>query len=192
MSTAAQKVFGIVELLEKVLSGLDIKTLLHAQRVCKQWREVISGSKQLRRQLRFETIGAPVVGTQVFANNGAIIHLNPLALIIPETVTTDTIRSSDFERWLHAQASHRHMQISHPGAHRVEVSYLTESQDSLSRTSYHASDGVEKTHGTVTIGELVELLEKIGRRSAADRYGRTRIRVSSLNIDFDGDDWIDV
>ncbi|KAF7193636.1 hypothetical protein HII31_04982 [Pseudocercospora fuligena] len=54
MARAAQSTFGIVELAEAILVDVDIRTLLHAQRVCKQWRLLIQESKPLRQKLFLE------------------------------------------------------------------------------------------------------------------------------------------
>jgi hypothetical protein len=52
---ARDDVFGTYELLEFILSHLDMQTLLvAAQRVCKQWRNLITVSHVLQRQLFFE------------------------------------------------------------------------------------------------------------------------------------------
>lgn len=51
---ASERVFGINELLENILSHLRMKDLLHAQQACQQWRTVIAGSKFLRRHLFLE------------------------------------------------------------------------------------------------------------------------------------------
>lgn len=51
MATAAQRTLGIPELLEVVLSRVDVKTLLLAQRTCRTWRQVIQESKTLRQSL---------------------------------------------------------------------------------------------------------------------------------------------
>ncbi|KAH8647181.1 hypothetical protein BX600DRAFT_476287 [Xylariales sp. PMI_506] len=48
-------VFTTVELLEAILIHLDIRCLLtSALRVCRQWRDLIQGSKQLQKALFFE------------------------------------------------------------------------------------------------------------------------------------------
>ena len=53
---ASDQVLGIVELLEKILFHLDTKTLLLAQRVCKQWRALVKRSKKLQQALFFEPV----------------------------------------------------------------------------------------------------------------------------------------
>jgi len=44
---AAQKVFAIPELLDAILTDLDIRELFIDQRVCKTWRDWIQASKLL-------------------------------------------------------------------------------------------------------------------------------------------------
>ena len=47
----ARRTFDVVELLEAILSILDMKDLLTARAVCKHWRSNIDGSVTLRRAL---------------------------------------------------------------------------------------------------------------------------------------------
>ncbi|OQN97519.1 hypothetical protein B0A48_16672 [Cryoendolithus antarcticus] len=50
----AAKVFGVIELLEQILIDVDIKTLLLAQRVDRQWHRDINNSPKLRKALFFD------------------------------------------------------------------------------------------------------------------------------------------
>lgn len=51
---ATKKALGINELLENVLFYLPMKDLIHAQKVCQQWRNVVQKSKALRQHLYLE------------------------------------------------------------------------------------------------------------------------------------------
>ncbi|KAK4618294.1 hypothetical protein CLAFUW4_11760 [Fulvia fulva] len=50
-NTAALRTFGVTELLEQILSDLDMQTLLLAQRVSKQWKDTIADSSMLQEAL---------------------------------------------------------------------------------------------------------------------------------------------
>ncbi|KAH6889207.1 hypothetical protein B0T10DRAFT_572557 [Thelonectria olida] len=57
---ARDNVFGTYELFEFILSHLDMRTLLiAAQKVCKQWRDLIAVSPLLQQQLFFNHAGKP-------------------------------------------------------------------------------------------------------------------------------------
>lgn len=55
-STTASQVFAIVELLEGILLCVDIKTILLAQRVSKNWKATIARSLKLQQALFFDRI----------------------------------------------------------------------------------------------------------------------------------------
>ncbi|KAF7189844.1 hypothetical protein HII31_08951 [Pseudocercospora fuligena] len=52
--TAAQKVFGIVELAESIFLELEMREHFRAQQVCRQWKAVIESSKPCRKALFLE------------------------------------------------------------------------------------------------------------------------------------------
>lgn len=58
---AAQAVFETAELLETILKGVDLQTLLLAQRVNRFWRDMIQSSQILKRALFFEADGGPAL-----------------------------------------------------------------------------------------------------------------------------------
>jgi hypothetical protein len=54
---AMQRVIGTTELLEKILLRLPMRSLLHTQRVCKSWKQVITTSPSLQQALFFRAKG---------------------------------------------------------------------------------------------------------------------------------------
>jgi hypothetical protein len=56
MHTATEKAFAIPELLENILSGVDMLTLLvSAQRVSRVWNDLIKSSSSLQQKLSFNS-----------------------------------------------------------------------------------------------------------------------------------------
>lgn len=53
MIPSVKKVFGTTELLEAILSEVDMRTLLLSQRTCEDFRNTIDGSVKLQRALYF-------------------------------------------------------------------------------------------------------------------------------------------
>ncbi|EME88703.1 uncharacterized protein MYCFIDRAFT_80083 [Pseudocercospora fijiensis CIRAD86] len=54
--SAASRTFCVTELLEMILVNLDVKDITKLKRVCKDWKEVIATSKQLRQICFLEPI----------------------------------------------------------------------------------------------------------------------------------------
>ncbi|KAM5341227.1 hypothetical protein ACJ41O_015336 [Fusarium nematophilum] len=54
--SSREYVFGTFELLEGILGHLDMQSLLFIQRVCRQWRQIITESPYLQQQLYFKPI----------------------------------------------------------------------------------------------------------------------------------------
>ncbi|KAF2501742.1 hypothetical protein BU16DRAFT_206749 [Lophium mytilinum] len=50
-ASAAKRVLGVTELLEFILLELPIQNIFQAQRVCKQWKEVIANSSPLQQAM---------------------------------------------------------------------------------------------------------------------------------------------
>ncbi|KAF2162094.1 hypothetical protein M409DRAFT_27471 [Zasmidium cellare ATCC 36951] len=59
---AADAVFNTAELIEKILVDVPLKTLLTSQRVSKQWKATIAGSKEIQKKLFF----TPAVAKRAF------------------------------------------------------------------------------------------------------------------------------
>lgn len=92
MATPREQVLGTTELLENVLVFLPMRTLLHAQRVCHTWQDVITQSLTLQQALFFRARESKKNENDEDAANE--IEMNPLL----EWLFPTSIRLED-SRW---------------------------------------------------------------------------------------------
>lgn len=156
----AERVFGIVELAEAILLNLPPRQVLVGQRVCRMWRGVVQGSKQLKQALLLIPVGDKRVSHHGAATGGiwaeSARETKPTTVFENPLLSMRGAWSSINEAAVHyPEASWRHMLVAHPPLKEIRFCYYAPHLGCYGRNWHGPGTATIQRHkGGLTMAEV--------------------------------------